>query len=237
MRIDGLVEHVSGEEAEQYFHSRPVASQIGAWVSHQSSVISCRAELDERQAEYWQKFSGKPVPMPDYWGGYRVVPNMLEFWQGRPKPIARSAAIQSHWRAVENREAVPLNAGNADDGELRRKLILISALPFRIDRSHVTANSFRILRHALTCAGLWTGQMADGSFEAVDPVFESWYSTLIEMTRPTADGQQLMEGHGNLVTPAGARFTACFLTDHGRNLAEKIAGEHPQWRPAERRNS
>lgn len=101
VRIDGQVEHVSSEEAEQYFHSRPVASQIGAWVSHQSSVIPSRAELDHRQAEYWQKFSGKPVPMPDYWGGYRVVPNMLEFWQGRPSRLhdrLRYSLISGQWK-------------------------------------------------------------------------------------------------------------------------------------------
>jgi pyridoxamine 5'-phosphate oxidase len=83
VRIDGNVEKVSREESVAYFRSRPVASQIGAWVSHQSGVIASRDELERREAELKKKFAGGEVPTPDFWGGYRVVPHEIEFWQGR----------------------------------------------------------------------------------------------------------------------------------------------------------
>jgi pyridoxamine 5'-phosphate oxidase len=86
VRIDGRVERVSRAESEEYFHSRPLGSQIGAWTSHQSAVIGSRAELDEREAELKQRFGDK-VPLPDFWGGYRVVPDEVEFWQGRPSRL------------------------------------------------------------------------------------------------------------------------------------------------------
>lgn len=83
VRISGPVEEVSLEKSTAYFRSRPVKSQIGAWVSQQSNVITTREELDRVNAELTAKFAGKEVPMPDYWGGYRVVPQEIEFWQGR----------------------------------------------------------------------------------------------------------------------------------------------------------
>lgn len=87
VRIDGSVVDVSREEAEQYYHSRPVNSQIGAWVSNQSSIISSRDDLNQREVEMHKKFDGQTVPMPDYWGGYRVIPEVIEFWQGRPSRL------------------------------------------------------------------------------------------------------------------------------------------------------
>jgi pyridoxamine 5'-phosphate oxidase len=83
VRIDGTVEKVSREESVTYFRSRPAASQIGAWVSNQSGIISSRDELEKREAEMKQRFTGGEVPTPDFWGGYRVVPQEIEFWQGR----------------------------------------------------------------------------------------------------------------------------------------------------------
>ncbi len=86
VRIDGRVELVGRDETEAYFHSRPVSSQIGAWTSHQSNVIGSRDELGRREAELRERF-GTNVPLPDFWGGYRVVPEVIEFWQGRPSRL------------------------------------------------------------------------------------------------------------------------------------------------------
>jgi pyridoxamine 5'-phosphate oxidase len=87
VRIDGTVEKVDRAESEAYFHTRPVGSQIGAWVSHQSEVLESREELDRRATELMDRFAGKPVPLPEFWGGYRVVPQRIEFWQGRPSRL------------------------------------------------------------------------------------------------------------------------------------------------------
>ena len=82
--IEGPVSALSAEESEPYFHSRPHGSQVGAWASRQSSVIASRRELDDRFAELERRWpDGTDVPMPDFWGGYRVIPEVLEFWQGR----------------------------------------------------------------------------------------------------------------------------------------------------------
>jgi len=101
VRIDGTVEEVDRATAEQYFHSRPVASQIGAWVSQQSSVITSRAELEKLEAELSQKYAGQQIPLPDYWGGYRVVPAAIEFWQGRRSRLhdrLRYSLIRGEWK-------------------------------------------------------------------------------------------------------------------------------------------
>ena len=82
--LSGIVEKVSVEESDEYFAARPWGSQIGAWASHQSSPLSSRAELEQRYegaATKWPE--GTVVPRPEYWGGYRVVPLNIEFWQGR----------------------------------------------------------------------------------------------------------------------------------------------------------
>ena len=84
VRITGPVERVARQETEAYFRSRPWSSQIGAWASHQSSVVPGRAALDERFAELAARWpEGTDVPVPDFWGGYRVAPEIVEFWQGR----------------------------------------------------------------------------------------------------------------------------------------------------------
>ena len=87
IRIEGRVEKVSAGESDAYFSSRPRGSQIGAWVSHQSEVIENRDVLETRQHELEVRFAGQPVPRPPYWGGFRVVPTALEFWQGRPSRL------------------------------------------------------------------------------------------------------------------------------------------------------
>ena len=87
VRIEGTVEKVSREQSEEYFHTRPIGSQIGAWVSHQSETLESREELDRREQELLKKFAGGPVPLPPEWGGYRVRPDRMEFWQGRPSRL------------------------------------------------------------------------------------------------------------------------------------------------------
>ena len=81
--VVGTVTRVSPEETSAYFHSRPRGSQLGAWASHQSSVIGSRAELTDRLAALDARWPGE-VPVPDFWGGLRVAPVSVEFWQGRP---------------------------------------------------------------------------------------------------------------------------------------------------------
>ena len=82
VRIEGAVERVSPEESDQYFHSRPLGSKIGAWASEQSSAIENREQLEKRFEEFGRKF-GDNVPRPPHWGGYRVKPEVIEFWQGQ----------------------------------------------------------------------------------------------------------------------------------------------------------
>jgi pyridoxamine 5'-phosphate oxidase len=83
VRITGLVEKTSAEESDAYFNSRPVGSRIGAWTSPQSQVIVNREWLEEREAKYSKEFAAQPLARPAHWGGYRVKPISIEFWQGR----------------------------------------------------------------------------------------------------------------------------------------------------------
>jgi len=82
--IQGTVEKISTAESLRYFASRPRESQIGAWVSNQSEVITSRKLLMQKLAEIKEKFAAGEIPLPSFWGGYRVVPQMIEFWQGGP---------------------------------------------------------------------------------------------------------------------------------------------------------
>jgi len=82
VRIEGKVEKVSPEESDQYFASRPLGSRIGAWASEQSRPVENRELLEKRFEEFSEKF-GDNVPRPPHWGGYRVKPATIEFWQGR----------------------------------------------------------------------------------------------------------------------------------------------------------
>jgi len=83
VRITGNVTRTSAKESETYFQSRPFESQIGAWASAQSRTVADRAPLESSYAELAAKYAGGPVPLPPFWGGYRVVPDRIEFWQGR----------------------------------------------------------------------------------------------------------------------------------------------------------
>ena len=85
--VEGRVEQVPRSDTEAYFRSRPRGSQIGAWVSRQSSVLPGREVLERRRAELEERFAGAEVPVPDFWGGLRVVPSSVEFWQGRPSRL------------------------------------------------------------------------------------------------------------------------------------------------------
>lgn len=88
VRIEGSIEKVSGEESDEYFHSRPRGSQIGAWVSNQSSVIAGREVIEQRLAELENEFKDVGIiPRPAHWGGYCVNPERIEFWQGRPNRL------------------------------------------------------------------------------------------------------------------------------------------------------
>lgn len=87
VRIEGIAEKTSEEESDEYFQTRPRGSQIGAWVSKQSSVIESREVLEKATQELEEKFAGVPVTRPEHWGGYRVIPQYLEFWQGRPSRL------------------------------------------------------------------------------------------------------------------------------------------------------
>ncbi len=83
VRIRGPVERLSREDSAAYFHSRPRGSQIGAWVSRQDTPVENRAALMSAYDAYEKEFKGREVPLPAYWGGYRIRPEALEFWQGR----------------------------------------------------------------------------------------------------------------------------------------------------------
>lgn len=83
VRIEGTVDFTSREESEAYFASRPRGSQIGAWASVQSTVLNSREELEKRVTELEAKYADSGIPCPPNWGGYRINPNVIEFWQGR----------------------------------------------------------------------------------------------------------------------------------------------------------
>jgi pyridoxamine 5'-phosphate oxidase len=87
IRISGKVEKTSREESQAYFHSRPVGSQLGAWASRQSEIVDGRRVLDARMAEMTERFRKKRIPLPPRWGGYRLKPDIMEFWQGRPNRL------------------------------------------------------------------------------------------------------------------------------------------------------
>lgn len=90
VRIDGKVEKVSAQESEEYYHSRPLGSKLGAWASPQSEVIADRSWLEARQKELQQSFpeqSSVEPPRPEHWGGYRLIADRFEFWQGRPSRL------------------------------------------------------------------------------------------------------------------------------------------------------
>jgi pyridoxamine 5'-phosphate oxidase len=83
VRVEGPVAKITVEESEAYFASRARGSRVGAWASRQSEPLENREELERRFAEYDRRYKGEAVPLPDFWGGYRVTPERIEFWQGR----------------------------------------------------------------------------------------------------------------------------------------------------------
>ncbi len=83
IRIEGVTEHTSRDEAAAYFHTRPRGAQLGAWASEQSRPVGSRADLEARYAELDAEYAGREVPLPPFWGGFRLVPMVFEFWQGR----------------------------------------------------------------------------------------------------------------------------------------------------------
>ena len=83
IRLEGRAEKISKEESAAYFHSRSRGSQIGAWASKQSELLDRRETLEERVKRYEAEFKGGEVPLPPFWGGYRLNPRSMEFWQGR----------------------------------------------------------------------------------------------------------------------------------------------------------
>ena len=87
VRISGLVELTSEKESDDYFNSRPEGSRIGAWASPQSEVIENRAWLEENEKKTREEWAGKTIQRPEHWGGYRVRPTRIEYWQGRPSRL------------------------------------------------------------------------------------------------------------------------------------------------------
>lgn len=87
VRIEGRVEKVTAAEADEYFQSRPLESRLGAWTSDQSRVIPNREVLEQRFEALKAKYQNQEIPRPPHWGGYRVIPHLIEFWQGRPSRL------------------------------------------------------------------------------------------------------------------------------------------------------
>ena len=131
-----------------------------------------------------------------------------------------------------------MNADDSDADQLRKNLILCSALfhaPPPPADNRACANCARVLRHALIAAGLWQDEFKDAFHGTDDGIPQSevvtlWYSTLIELTRHEPESERLLSGAGNLVAPAGAHFTACWLTPAGRAFAQGLLAEHPEWK-------
>ncbi len=103
VRIEGAVEKVSKRESEKYFKSRPLESKLGAWASKQSEVIPNREYLVNKFNEVKEKFNDSEIPLPPFWGGYRLLPDVFEFWQGREMRLhdrIKYTKEEKGWRIV-----------------------------------------------------------------------------------------------------------------------------------------
>ncbi|MCH8170492.1 MAG: pyridoxamine 5'-phosphate oxidase [Bacteroidetes bacterium] len=103
VRITGIVEKISREESETYFNSRPLESKLGAWASKQSEEIPNRDYLVNKYNEVKEKFKGTEIPLPPFWGGYRLLPNIFEFWQGREMRLhdrIKYEKVENGWRIL-----------------------------------------------------------------------------------------------------------------------------------------
>ncbi|MCK5819051.1 MAG: pyridoxamine 5'-phosphate oxidase [Psychromonas sp.] len=101
VRIEGHIERISQKGSENYFHSRDRGSQIGAWASYQSQELESRALLKNRFAHFEEKFKNQDIPLPEFWGGYRVIPERIEFWQGKANRLHDRFIYQpenKHWK-------------------------------------------------------------------------------------------------------------------------------------------
>lgn len=87
IRIEGSIEKISTKESDEYYFSRPLSSQVGAWASPQSSVIKNRKVIEDSVKKYEAQFAGSSISRPPHWGGYRLQPQAIEFWQGRPSRL------------------------------------------------------------------------------------------------------------------------------------------------------